>query len=274
LIHFYSIRNAKMAEWNADAYAAHSSLQAEMARRVLESLDLDGAPRVLDVGCGDGRVTAAIAARIPGGSVVGVDPSRSMIEHASRQFGPSMHPKLRFEVADAASLPYRGEFDRVVSFNALHWVPDQDAALRSIRAALRPGGRARLRFVPEGGRRSLEDVLEDVRESHVWSAHFDGFRRPFTHPTPDEYRARAERAGFVVDEIGVSDESWDFRDREGFAAFARATFVGWTGRLPEAGRDRFIGDVLDRYRSIVADGAEDANTFKFYQMDIALTATG
>lgn len=263
-----------MTEWDAGAYAEHSGLQAEMARRALATLDLDGSPRVVDVGCGDGRVTAAIAGRIPGGSVVGVDPSRSMVEHASRHHGPSMHPNLRFEVADARSLPYRGEFDRVVSFNALHWVPDQEAALVAIRAALRPGGRARLRFVPEGRRRSLEDVVEDVRESADWSARFAGFRRPFTHPTPDEYRARAERAGFVVDEVRVEDCSWDFRDRGAFAGFARAGLVAWTARLPEADRDRFLGDVLDRYRSIAADGPEESSTFRFYQMDVALTAAG
>jgi SAM-dependent methyltransferase len=243
-----------------------------MARRVLAALELDESLRVLDVGCGDGRITAQVAGLIPRGSVVGVDPSRDMIAHASGRFDPSDHPNLRFEVADARRLPYRNEFDLVVSFNALHWVPEQGEALRSIRTALRPGGRARLRLVAEGRRRSLEDVIEDIRESPEWSAHFAGFRRPFTHPTPDEYRARAERAGFVVDEIRVDDASWDFRARAAFVDFARATFVEWTARIPEPLRDRFIGDVLDRYRSIAADGPGEADVFKFYQMDVALTS--
>lgn len=261
-----------MIEWNADAYAEQSSLQEAMARRVLAALDLDESDRVLDVGCGDGRITAMIAARVPRGSVVGVDPSRDMIAHASKLFDPINHPNLRFEVADARRLPFQGEFDLVVSFNALHWVPEQSEALGSIHAALRQGGRARLRLVPEGRRRSLEDVIEDVRVSPDWSGHFSGFRRPFSHPTPDEYRARAEAAGFVVDEIRVDDASWDFRDRAAFVDFARATFVDWTGRLPGGLRDQFIGDVLDRYRAIVAEGPREADVFNFYQMDVDLTA--
>ena len=68
----------------------------------------------------------------------------------------------------------------------------------------------------------------------------------------------------------VDDKAWDFRTREGFVAFARATFVEWTQRLPEGEWDAFIGEVLDRYRAVAADGALDANTFKFYQMEVLL----
>ncbi|HEY2157348.1 MAG TPA: methyltransferase domain-containing protein [Isosphaeraceae bacterium] len=261
-----------MSQWSPDTYAEHSSLQETMAARVLATLDLDDSMRVLDVGCGDGKITAGISRRIPRGSVLGVDPSTSMIAHASEVFAPPAYPNLRFEVADARSLPDRGEFDVVVSFNALHWVPEHEEALRSIRNSLRTGGRAHLRFVPEGRRRSLEDVLEDVRELPAWSGHFSGFRRPFSHPTAEEYRALAEEAGFVVDRLRVEDEAWDFGGRDAFVAFGRATFVEWTSRLPEPIRERFIAAVLDRYRSLAADGPRESNVFKFYQMDVTLTA--
>ena len=74
-----------------------------------------------------------------------------------------------------------------------------------------------------------------------------------------------------MDDIRVRDEAWDFGTRDAFAAFCRATFFAWTSRLPEDRWDRFIDDVLDRYRSVAADRPEEANTFKFYQMDVALT---
>ena len=59
------------------------------------------------------------------------------------------HPNLDFRVGDARDLPFHGEFDLVVSFSALHWVPEQERALRSISAALKPAGMARLRLVAE-----------------------------------------------------------------------------------------------------------------------------
>ena len=72
----------------------------------------------------------------------------------------------------------------------------------------------------------------------------------------------------------MEDKAWDFRTREAFVAFCRATCVEWTKCLPEGAWDAFITDFLDRYRSVAADGPQDANTFKFYQMDVLLTPAG
>src|ERR1700730_3809121 len=143
-----------MTEWDAAEYSRRSGLQQAMAEEVLALLDLEGPERVLDVGCGDGKITAEIAARVPRGTVVGVDSSHDMIAFASSHFGPAVRPNLRFEVADARRLPFREEFDLVISFNALHWLPEQDAALRSIRSAMKSDGLAQLRLVPAGARKS------------------------------------------------------------------------------------------------------------------------
>jgi trans-aconitate methyltransferase len=257
-----------MTEWRASDYHRESSLQQAMAQEQLGRLSLNGTERILDVGCGDGRITAQIAARVPRGSVLGVDPSRDMIAFASKHFGTPGELKIRFEVADARRLTHRGEFDLVVSFNALHWVPEQGEALDSIRSALRPGGRALLRMVVNGPRKSLEDVIEDVRRRPRWANHFSDFKTPFVHFMPDEYRTLAEGHGFRVIGLGVEDKAWDFKTREGFVAFGLATFVEWTRRLPQSDWPTFVTDVLDSYQSV----AGEANTLKFYQMEVALAA--
>src|SRR5436189_1713783 len=136
-----------MTEWNAAEYSRRSSLQEAMAQEVLVLLDLNGSERILDVGCGDGQITAEIASRAPRGSVVGVGPSRDMISFAQHSFGPATRPNLRFEVADARCLPFQSEFDLVVSFNALHWIPEQDTALTSILSGAISGGNVHLRHV-------------------------------------------------------------------------------------------------------------------------------
>jgi trans-aconitate methyltransferase len=260
-----------MTEWLASDYNRQSSLQQAMADEQLRLLTLKGSERILDVGCGDGKISAAIAERVPAGSVLGVDPSHDMIVFAASHFATATHPNLRFEVADARRLPYRGQFDLVVSFNALHWVPEQEAALDSIHAALTPGGQAHLRFVPQGPRKSLEDVIEDARRLPRWAGYFTDFRTPFVHFGPEDYRALAEKIGFRVVRLNVDDKAWDFQTRGGFAAFARATFVAWTQRLPETQWDAFITDVLDRYQSIAAANPSEVNTFKFYQLEVALS---
>jgi trans-aconitate 2-methyltransferase len=260
-----------MTEWNAAEYAQRSGLQEAMAQEVLASVELEGSERVLDVGCGDGRITAEIANRVPHGAVVGVDSSQDMIAFAASRFGSTIQPNLRFEVMDVCRMSFREEFDVVVSFNALHWAPDQAAALRSIRSAMKPNGRAQLRLVPKGERKSLEDVIEETRRSSKWSSYFHNFHDPYLHLTPEEYGALAEKEGLHVRRIHTAAKAWDFQSRPAFFAFGSVTFVEWTRFLPEAERPPFIVDVLDRYRFVATDRPGEENTFKFYQMDITLS---
>src|SRR6266404_1731609 len=199
-----------MTEWDAAEYSRRSSLQEAMAQEVTALLDLNGSERILDVGCGDGKITAEIASRAPRGSVVGVDPSRDMIRFAQSHYDSSARPNLRFEVADARCLPFQDEFDLVVSFNALHWIPEQDAALTSIHSASISGGKAQLRLVAAGARKSLENVVEETRRTSKWSAYFRDFHDPYLHLTSDEYAAMAERNGFRVLRVNARDHAWDF----------------------------------------------------------------
>lgn len=256
-----------MTEWNASDYAGISGLQKAMAEEVLGLLQLQGSERVLDVGCGDGKITAEIAARLPRGEVVGIDPSLHMIEFAQAHWGMNHGSRMRFEVGDARHLPFREEFDLVVSFNALHWIPEQEQALASIHSAMKPGATAQLRLVPAGTRKSLEDVLRETWQSPRWAGRFQGFRQPYLHLSPEKYKALAEQAGLRVLNEDVSDKSWDFGSRKVFLRFAEVTFVEWTRVLPAPEeKDAFTQDVLDRYAKI----AGDEQTFKFYQMDIRL----
>jgi trans-aconitate 2-methyltransferase len=260
-----------MTEWDALGYARISGLQEAMAKEVLSLLDLRGAKRVLDLGCGNGKVTAEIASRVPQGSVLGVDSSADMIAFASSHFGPNVRPNLRFEIADARSLPFRDEFDLVVSLNALHWIREQDQALRSIRSAMKSDGVAQLRLVSAGKRKSLENVIEETRQSSRWARHFPGFSDPYLHLTPEQYGALAERNGFHVCRIHTEAKAWDFQSRSAFLAFGSVTFVEWTQFIPESEKLAFVTDVLDRYRIVATYQPGEENTFKFYQMDVTLS---
>lgn len=262
-----------MTEWNASEYDRLSALQAAMAAEVLSLLHLSGNERVLDIGCGNGKTTAAIAERVPQGSVTGVDASAGMIAFAKEHW-TAAHPNLHFAVADARHLPFQHAFDRIVSFNALHWISDQVLPLQSIRAAIKPDGRAQLRMVPKGRRKSLEDTLDETRQSPRWAAYFSGFRDPYLHLTPQQYAVLAEEQGFRVISNNISDKSWDFGSRAAFLAFSDVTMIEWTQHLPETERVAFITDALDRYQRVAFTAPGEENYFRFYQMDIALAPSG
>ena len=237
-----------MSQWDPDSYRRVNNLQQLVAERALADLVLEGDERVLDVGCGDGKVTAMIAARLTTGTVVGVDPSAKMID-AAKQLLPDTS-RSTFMVGTAAALTFHPSFDLVTSFNALHWEIRWLEALQRIRSALRPNGRALLVFVCDGERPSLEDVVTQACRSSRWKAAFNDFAAPFAHVDPDAYAAAAGSVGFAVDRLVVDDLEWDFGTRAAFADWCTAGLVAWTGRLASDDRADFVDDVISAYAEV------------------------
>ncbi|MCY4529644.1 MAG: methyltransferase domain-containing protein [Chloroflexi bacterium] len=142
-------------EWDASRYDSAHSFVWERGRGVVELLDPQPGERILDLGCGTGHLTAQIAES--GAEVVGIDSSDDMVRVASENY-----PSIRFEVADARSLPFENEFDAVFSNAVLHWVRPPEAVVDSVRRALRPAGR----FVAEfGGENNIRTIMTAVGEA-------------------------------------------------------------------------------------------------------------
>lgn len=249
-----------MTDWDGVEYRKVNTLQQWLADRALSGLDLEGVVSLLDIGCGDGRITAEIAARIPEATVVGLDPSPHMISIAPA--GGS----LSFELGDVCSMTFSQRFDAVVSFNALHWVLDQRRALERIAAALHPTGWALLVFVCRGERPSLEDIAMRVAAAPRWVPYFTGFEAPFVHPDVMEWSELAASCGLTVTDCEARDVDWDFGSREEFMRWCAVGFGAWTDRLPEGAAAEFVADVTEAYEKV--SGA--AGMFRFMQLHTEL----
>ncbi len=179
-----SLQSTMASQWNAALYQNSHAFVWEYGRDLLQLLAPQPGEQILDVGCGTGQLTAEIART--GAQVTGVDNSESMIEQARRNF-----PNLRFELADARSLPFHREFDAVFSNAALHWVPDADAAAAGISRALKPCGR----FVAElGGKGNNRAVLEAAFHALADLGVPENARRiPWFFPSIGEYAPVLER---------------------------------------------------------------------------------
>jgi trans-aconitate 2-methyltransferase len=251
-----------VADWDGRLYRQVSDLQLWLATQALTGVSMAGHERVLDVGCGDGRITAAIAAQLPSGSILGIDASPRMVQAAETLTDPGS-ARLRFAVGDVLAMSYHDAFDVVVSFNALHWVLDQDAALSRIRVALHTPGWALLQVVCQGQRPSLEQVAMRICATPAWRPHFAGFVPPFVHVDPDRYAEMAGQAGLQVVDCDVTDLSWDFGSRDAFARWCRVGFDSWTARLPDdRSADGFVADVVDAYSTVTGSSQQ----FAFMQL--------
>lgn len=232
-----------MTEWNADRYHDLSSPQQEWGRRVLERLPLEGREVVLDVGCGTGRLTADIAARLPAGRVVGVDRSEAMLRTAA----PWLRRHARGTVlvlGDAAALPFRRAFDAVFSGATFHWIRDHAALFRSIITVLRPGGRL---VAQCGGGPNIAQLLGRA-DRLMRDANFSPFFEDWTEPTYFADVAATSRrlttAGFVDVEVSLEPAPTPFDGAEAFQAFiANVCVRHHIARMPQPERTVFLREL-------------------------------
>lgn len=160
--------------WQAEEYHANSSAQSVAAMQILQCIKFKGSEHVLDVGCGDGKITARIADSLERGSVLGVDASPEMIHFAQKTFQNSFHPNLRFSLQNASQLNYNGEFDVVFSSFTLHWVLNQHLFLKGAYKSLKPSGRL-IVTVPLDFSLALEESTKATISKPEWSPYFHNF---------------------------------------------------------------------------------------------------
>ena len=128
-----------MSDWDAAKYHRVSDPQLAWGRVVAERLVPAAGERILDVGCGTGRLTEEIA-RTPGITVVGLDRSASMLGQARSRSRTPVVGLPTYVLADGADLPFVDAFDAIFSAATFHWIPDHDRLFRSLHTALKPGG--------------------------------------------------------------------------------------------------------------------------------------
>lgn len=236
--------------WNAREYAKHSASQQQWARELIDKLTLNGNEDVLDIGCGDGKVTAEIAGRLPVGRIVGLDNSPEMLRLAQESFPCSAHPNLSFILQNAAALELSdlsAQFDVVFSNAALHWLLDHRPVLAGIKKVLRPGGRLLLQMGGRGNAAGIVRILDAMMKEKKWSPYFSDFAFPYGFHDSKAYCDWAEEAGLQVKRCELIPKKMRFCDQAGLKGWIRTTWMPYTRRLPEPLQEKFISSLAVRY---------------------------
>ena len=237
----------KQFHWDAKDYAAHSTAQQAWARELISKLTLQGHELVLDVGCGDGKVTAEIAAHVPQGSVTGIDSSNEMIELARGVFPSGRYTNLSFQVLDAKSLPFRNRFDVVFSNAALHWIKDHKPVIAGIQRSLKPGGRILLQMGGRGNAAAILAVLDEMMVLDEWRDCFSDFSFSYGFYSPEEYRQWIKEAGLREIRIELIPKVMIYNSGDELAGWVRTTWLPYLERVPEWKRERFTLQLVDKY---------------------------
>jgi trans-aconitate methyltransferase len=233
--------------WDAGGYEKNASFQRGLASELIGKLRLRGDELVLDVGCGDGKNTSEIAARLPRGSALGVDSSEDMIGHANLRYPPVQFPNLRFQVMDVLKMAYDSEFDVVFSNAALHWVRDHRRVLKNIAASLKPGGRILLQMGGKGNAAETFKAIGTLTESEMWGEYFRGYESPFGFWSPKEYGPWLKEAGLRPKRVELLEKDMAQEWPDGFKGWIRTTWLPFTQSIPEGRREEFIDGVAKEY---------------------------
>jgi len=281
----------KNVNWNAADYAANSVVQQTWARELFARLHLRGGEHVIDIGCGDGKVSAEIARAVPRGSVTGVDASAGMIAFARKQFPAKRNPNLTFRVCDAREIPGsagilagkvsgkvksagrdagapNAPFDIVFSNAALHWVDDHRAFLRGVATVLKAGGRL---VVSCGGKGNAHDVFVALRPEmrlKRWRGFFRRIPKPYFFYSPADYEKWLPLFGFKTICVRLVPKDAVYAGRDKFVAWLRTTWLPYVQRVPEHLREEFIAAVADRYLAKHPPDAEGKVHVRMVRLEI------
>jgi trans-aconitate 2-methyltransferase len=231
--------------WNAADYHAHACAQSAWGRELHARIALRPDEVVFDLGCGDGRLTAELADRLPAGRVYGLDADGDMIAFARRTHA---RDNVVFVEGDVRMFSFADRASLIVSSACLHWVAEHELVLRRCRDHLEPGGRILFQM---GGRGNCGEILAAaaaVAAEPAWSPYLEPFTAPWSFYGPEDYQAWLPRSGFRSVRAELRPKDMIHEGREAVVGWIRTTWMPVLDRLPEAARADFIAQVVTRYQ--------------------------
>lgn len=231
--------NSGPREWDAETYDSVSDPQFEWGMEVLERLQLRGDEAALDAGCGSGRVSEQLLARLPEGSLLAVDGSEGMVTKARERLGD----RASYLVADLAELEVEEPVDLVFSTATLHWLPDHDRLFARLRAALKPGGRLVAQCGGAGNVARHTEAIAAVAARPEFGQHFGQMTGIWNFATAEETSERLGRAGFADVRCWLQPKPVQPADPLAFTS--TVTLGPLLAQLPEEKRRPFAEAVLE-----------------------------
>ncbi|MEM6253351.1 MAG: methyltransferase domain-containing protein [Cyanobacteria bacterium P01_D01_bin.156] len=228
--------------WNPDRYQNQHSFVWQYGAALLELLDPKAGESILDLGCGTGQLTQAIAQT--GATVTGLDADATMIATAQQQY-----PHLSFRVADACTFTVSEKVDGIFSNAVLHWVRPPEKAVQAIAQAMKPGGKFVTEFGGKGNVQKIVNAVETVRQQRDLS--------PWYFPSIGEYTQLLEQHGLEVVFAALVDRSTLLNEgTQGLVNWLKMFGDALLAELSMHERDIVLKDVEDLLRPQLYDGRQ------------------
>ncbi len=236
-----------MDKWDAKDYAKNSQNQYKWGMEVVEQAGVKTGESVLDIGCGDGKITAQIARKAFDGRVVGIDASGKMLKLGRELFPGDEYSNLSFKKSDAQDFNFDGVFDIAFSNACLHWMKDQNKVLKNVYKALRPGGRVFFQMGGKGNAGIMNKLMDKQIKKDKWKKYFKGFKGAYWFYSPAEYKKFLAESGLKPVRVYLVPKVAEHKGEEGLTAWFRTTWLPYTHLVPVSLRETFISEAVDSF---------------------------
>jgi len=219
---------ADVSYWDEEmvhSYVHNSELQRRWAFSFLAPYlkELPADATILDIGCGEGKITADIAKFIPQGSIVGIDLSTAMLEWARRQYHPLEYPNLFFKEGSFLEPGVSDLFDVILSCTAFHHCTEQKRALQEMAKHLKPNGKLLL-LTPSTNNKAWSQSSKTVQSKPEWAPYWDKYM-PRKFLTIKQYEELLKESGFHPVKIENVQMMDPFVDEEELLDWFEGTFA-------------------------------------------------
>lgn len=213
----------------------------------LPKLNLKGDENILDIGCGDGKLSAKLASFVPHGRVLGLDNLEFIIEFAKQNFPSQNYPNLEFQKGDAQNLNFQNEFDIVVSVSCLHIIVDHNPVLKGIYQALKDSGKFFLLIHAKESQRGISSVIQNLLQSEKW---IDKLKQPITiygFYTPEEYETLLAANGLVPETMNLHKIDKAYEGKAELTKDILNTWLSLSSKIPDYLYQEFSEDIIEKY---------------------------
>ncbi len=242
-------------KWDAKKYAENNINQVKNALAPLSYVHLRGTECILDVGCGDGKITNILRQKVSKGRIIGIDVSPAMIAEAQKTYRSS---NISFELKSATHLNITNQFDLVTSFFCLHWIKDQSKAFANITRSLKPGGKFVFTMVLDPEHLVLTSVAQLIKTEN-WKQYAKNFRAFWFMPPMTSIVSMLQKQKLKPLYVQFAPKYERFADRKTFEQFTAS--IPLAHNIPEKLQSKFITEVADKYLEQFPPNADGSINF-------------
>ncbi len=256
-----------MNQLDAQHYNEHSTFQKTVADGLLSQHRFRGDETILDIGCGDGVITAKISQWAVGGQTKGIDPSSQMVSFARKNYPSSQFTNLAFETGRAEDSHGLDCYDLITAFNCLHWVSDVPRAFDAVYKALKPGGRFISAAYP--GNSPYWQLFIEVLQRKEWQHIY--FHAACQHwLNAEAYKTMIETSAFQATLYNETTEQANYSDKKELTDYIK----GWLACLAPFSNaieaKDFLGQVVDEAWLHYADHKDGHCSIPYIKLEMIL----